>query len=135
MGSWEDQQAISDLIHRYSRAVNEGDDRSLRDFYTVGGSFAGVTGEFQIDTEFEAYVDSLRVMRSGAFPNLRQLAGIPVVDVDGDRAVAHTPVLLLATPTGGETKLMKSGVLKDDLVRTAAGWQFLRRQALVDGAA
>lgn len=134
MGSWEDQLAIADLIHRYSRAVNEGEDQSLRDFYTAGGSFAGVTGEFQIDTEFEAYVESLRAMRAGAFPNLRQLAATPVVDVDGDRAVAHTPVLLLATPTGGETQLKKSGVLKDDLVRTEAGWRFLRREALVDGA-
>ncbi|MEQ8860363.1 MAG: nuclear transport factor 2 family protein [Pseudomonadales bacterium] len=133
MGTWDDQLAIADLIHRYSRAVNDGDDQSLREFYTEGGVFAGLTGEFQIDTQFDAYVESLSSMRAGAFPNLRQLATTPVVDVDGDRAVAHTPVLLLATPPGGETKLVKSGVLRDELVRTEAGWRFKRREARVDG--
>ena len=135
MSERDSRLAIADLIHRYSMAVSEGDDQSLRGFYAEGGTFAGLTGEFRIDTDFDAYVESLRSMRSGAFPNLRQLATTPVVDVNGDDAVAYTPVLLLATPPGGETRLVKSGVLKDRLVKTAAGWRFTRREALVDGAA
>jgi len=128
-----DRNAIVELINRYSLAVNHGRDQELKDFYAPGAVFDGLA-IFRIDDEFDRYVAYLKSLREGLFPNLRQFLGTSIVSVDGDTAEAFTDVMLLATPHGESTRLMKSGELHDQLIRTVPGWKFVRRTGLIDGA-
>jgi len=61
------------------------------------------------------------------------------VEVDGDRAVQDTTVLVLqrpkpdAAPEERISTLFRTGRYHDELLRTDEGWRFVRRSASLDG--
>jgi hypothetical protein len=56
-----------------------------------------------------------------------------IIEVDGDRATAHSIIRECGKYAGRQTCLEVLGLYDDELVRTADGWRFARRVFTVRG--
>jgi hypothetical protein len=124
-----DHVEITQLIHRYGRAIDTRDFAALRQIFTPDAQIAyNVVGGTAL--ELPAMLEFLR----GALPmfKLTQHAmGSPVIDLAGDAArattylsAAHVQVKL----DGEEVYILQHGTYYDRLVRTPQGWRIARRR-------
>lgn len=122
----EDRQAIADLLVRYARAVDDGDDERLASCFTddAEATFAGIDAGIG----GKAIAAFLRAaMGPGARPaSTHNLANITVT-VRGDEADASSNAVVYGV-RGEPPQMRVRGVCYDDLVvRTADGWRIRRR--------
>jgi len=127
-----DREQILELIAHYAELVNDGRDGELHACFAPGAVFDGL-GTFDIDSEFDRYLAFLAELRSTSMPGMRQFLGASSIEVNGDCATARTQVMLLATPQGEHSRIVRAGQMEDRLVRHGGSWRFLRRTARVDG--
>lgn len=128
-GSTEDRVAIADLIARYAHVVDSGDFAALDALFAPDArvdftAFGGPSGSLDDIKKF--LHDSL-----GIFRRTQHLMGLPLIDVDGDRATSRTSCTnpMVIDDPDGTTKVWLIGLWYDDeLMRTADGWRFTSRR-------
>jgi uncharacterized protein (TIGR02246 family) len=121
----EDRQAIADLLVRYARAVDDGDDAALAACFTddAEASFAGIDAGIG----GAAITSFLRSTMGGGRPaSTHNIANI-TVSLRGDEADAVSNAVVFGV-RGEPPEMRARGVQYDDLVvRTSDGWRIRRR--------
>lgn len=118
-----DEMAIRDVVARFTDAVNRNDPAALAALFTDDGEWLVPGMETTVGPAAAAeQIGGLRTM----FPNLVQLLHSGHVVIDGDAATGVW-YLTESAGTADGTALAFTGVYRDDLVRTDAGWRFSRR--------
>ena len=128
MSDVEDRLAIHDLLARYADAVDSRRFDRLDDVFTPDAridftAFGGPAGGLEETKHFLAH--SLPMFR-----RTQHLLGLPVVDLDGDRASARTPCHnpMVMDNADGTTSVWLIGLWYDDeFVRTPEGWRISSR--------
>jgi uncharacterized protein (TIGR02246 family) len=119
-----DELAIRDTVARFTDAVNRSDPPALGELFTDDGEWL-VPG---MPTTVGSAAASERILGlRTAFANLIQLLHSGHVDIDGDRATARWYLSETASAADG-TSFAFTGTYQDELVRTADGWRFTRRE-------
>ena len=122
----EDRQEIADLLVRYARAVDDGDDEQLTSCFTddADATFAGVAAGVG-GRAITAFLRS--TMGAATRPaSTHNIANITVT-VRGDEAEATSNAVVYGV-RGDPPELRARGVRYDDLlVRTPHGWRIRRR--------
>jgi hypothetical protein len=113
----DDEQEITKLLARYCNHLDLGDHEEWVQLFTEDGEFLVYGRSF-------AGHDGLRRMASSAPPGLH-LAGTPIVEVDGDQAVAEQSFLFVDQVTR-ETRI---GYYDDVLRRERGRWLLRSRRS------
>jgi uncharacterized protein (TIGR02246 family) len=128
-----DRIKIRELTARYNHCFDDGDAEGFAATFTEDGVME-VTGGFTVSGRA-----ALEQMCLNTPYGIVHVTVDPVVEVDGDRAVQETTVLVLqrpkpdAAPEERTSSLFRTGRYRDELVRTDGGWRFARRNATLDG--
>jgi ketosteroid isomerase-like protein len=124
-----DRIAISELTARYNRAADGTDASALTAVFTADATVVmrgNASGDRSYTgSEFEQLVA----------PNPKQRVHMTtdaVIEIDGDRATQVCTLLLCTRSRRRKTAALFTGVYRDELLRTSAGWRFQRREADMD---
>jgi hypothetical protein len=121
-----DVHAIEQVLYRYAVAVDTYDLDAFDEVFTPDAQLdTSVTGTLT-PAEYRARCEQV-------LPGLdatHHLLASPLVEVDGDRATAHTYYQAQHARNGcpGGSLLMIGGWIDDELVRTPGGWRIARRR-------
>jgi ketosteroid isomerase-like protein len=119
-----DHDAIANQLARYARGVDERDfatvaalftDDAVIDYAVAGGAKLGAA-------DVAAWLGRSLAM----FRMTQHHLGLPVIDVDGDTARTHVPVIathVQARRDGTETSAVLYGTYAHEWRRTSAGWR------------
>ncbi len=127
-----DRAQIRELTARYNRCFDDGDPDGFAATFTEDGVMA-VENTFST-TGRAALAEMVRHTPYG----VKHVTVDATVEVDGDRAVQDVTLLVLSrpgpdtAPDARRSKLTNTGRYHDELVRTADGWRFARRTAVLD---
>lgn len=120
-----DEQDVRDLGHRFADACNRGDVDAFRALWADDGRWI-IDDPVGVDVGgADAVAATLAAMRP-AWEFFVQLPLAPVVRVDGDRATSRWTVSEHARGVDGG-HYANHARYDDELVRTRAGWRYLRR--------
>ena len=127
-----DRTRIRELTARYNRCFDDGDPDGFAALFTEDGVMA-VEGTFSVSGR-DALAEMVRHTPYGVV----HVTVDATVEVDGDRAVQDVTLLVLSrpgpdAPAGTTSKLASTGRYHDELRRTADGWRFSKRTAILDG--
>jgi uncharacterized protein (TIGR02246 family) len=128
-----DRTRIRELTARYNRCFDDGDPDGFAATFTEDGVME-VEGTFSV-TGRHGLAEMVRHTPYGVV----HVTVDATVEVDGDRAVQDVKLLVLSRPgpdagAGATSRLTNTGRYHDELVRTADGWRFTRRVAVLDVA-
>ena len=110
----EDRDSILQLLYTYNHAIDGGDADRWADTFTADGALNAAGRLF-------AGRDQLMLFASGVH-GMRHVVTNPVIEVDGNSASVEAYVLVFR---GASVSVI--GTYADELVRTPAGWRFVRR--------
>jgi len=119
-----DELAIRDLAARFTDAVNRNDPEALGALFTEDGEWV-VPGMETTHGPAEA-ATRIGQLRS-TFVQLLQLLYSGHVDLADDGRTATATWYLAENASDGENAFAFTGVYRDELRRTEAGWRFARR--------
>jgi uncharacterized protein (TIGR02246 family) len=128
-----DRAQIRELTARYNRCFDDGDPEGFADLFTEDGEMVVAGGPTV--TGRAALVEMCRHTPFGVVHTTVDAT----VEVIGDRATQVVTLLVLARPgpdaprAQRHSTLQRTGRYTDELVRTAQGWRFVRRTAVLDG--
>jgi hypothetical protein len=123
----EDRLAIRELYARYNHAIDLGDPKGWADTFTEDGVFsAPTTGTFEGAQALQQFAERAQGMKARHWTNNLVLEG------DAGRAKGCCYLLLLGVGQR-PTSVLASGLYRDELVRTSAGWRFQSRSVELDG--
>lgn len=118
-----DRAEITDLLVRYSRAVDTRNWDALDEIFTPDAvvDYSGMGGISGTVTEIKKYLAETMPI----FSVTQHMLGLPALDISGDRARAVTPCHNpMVMGTGPEARVMVCALwYHEDLVRTAGGWR------------
>jgi uncharacterized protein (TIGR02246 family) len=114
--SSEDKDEIRELYARYCLYFDQGAAIEWAACYTDDGEFIGAGQHLKGRRAMEQFLAGL------ATSTRHRFTANHVIDLDGDRAVCHSSVLLL---DGGE--IASSGRTVDELERVDGAWKIARR--------
>ena len=123
-----DQLEIRELTARYNRAFDDGDADAYAATFVPDGSMEA-TGIPRAEGH-----DALKGLVRQTPYGIVHITTDPIIEIDGDRAVQHCTLIVAnrhedrSPVTFGTT-----GRYDDELVRTADGWRFTSRVAVLDG--
>ena len=112
----EDKDEIRELYARYCLYFDRGAAAEWAACYTDDGEFIGAGQHLKGRRAMEEYLAGLTV---GA---MHRFTANHVIDLDGDHAVCHSSVLLLA-----DGEIASSGRTVDELERVDGAWKIARR--------
>ena len=119
-----DEMAIQQVINRYTDGCNRQDWPQVMATFTEDGVWeAGgppLTGHATIQAAMAGFLAGMDYFT--------QQASAPVITVTGDTATARTTIRECGKFADRDEALEVLGYYADELVRTAAGWRFARRQ-------
>lgn len=125
--SADDLLAIQQLYARYNHAIDFGDAEAWAECFTPDGVFASSARRETVGREaLRAFAEAFSRQMKG-----RHWTNNLVVEGDGDEASGRCYLALYVLGEGG-ARLMTTGVYHDELVRTAQGWRFRRRDVTLD---
>jgi uncharacterized protein (TIGR02246 family) len=128
-----DRARIRELTARYNRCFDDGDVEGFAATFTEDGVME-VAGGFTVSGRA-----GLEEMCRSTPYGIVHVTADATVEVDGDRAVQDTTILVLqrpkpdAAPEERVSSLSRTGRYHDELVRTEGGWRFARRTVTLDG--
>ena len=125
--SADDRLAILELDARYCHAADGGDIDALLDLFTEDGGIERGGALVRGREGFAALAGQL----AARYRMLRHWTANHVTDGDGD-AAAHRCYWLTIHLVDGRLAILGTGTYEDELVKTAAGWQFRRRRIQAD---
>ena len=126
MSTTDDIVAIQQLLARLNTAVDSGNGEAYAAGFTEDGE--AVNGA-RVTKGREALAALAATVASNV-PGMRHWVNNHAIDVDGDRATAT--VYVTAIVGGAETKVLTTGRYREELVRTADGWRYSRREFVAD---
>jgi uncharacterized protein (TIGR02246 family) len=118
-----DYLAIRDLCARYNRYADAGDGEGWASVFTEDGVFEMVG------------VGSIRgrqalAAQCAAYPLVVHTTTDPLVEVNGDEAQQSSRMIAhRRAADGSAVVLLSTGMVYDDLVRTADGWRIKKRRS------
>lgn len=120
-----DKLAITELLYRYAELIDAGE------FDGVGellgrGSFMGVAGAAPIAKLFAS--TTRRFPDHGDTPRTRHLVLNPIVDVDGDSAIARSTFCVIQQTDVVALQPIVVGRYFDTFARDESGWHFTERK-------
>ncbi|MBW8755245.1 MAG: nuclear transport factor 2 family protein [Sphingomonadales bacterium] len=119
-----DLEAIQQLIHRYTDGCNRQDWPQVMATFAEDGVWEAmgtpIRGHAAIQGAMSGFLTQMAYFV--------QSASAPVIAVDGDKATARTTIRECGKFADRDEALEVLGWYADELVRTASGWQFARRQ-------
>ncbi|GBD24295.1 hypothetical protein HRbin29_01973 [bacterium HR29] len=125
--SAEDMLAIQQLYARYNHAIDFGDADAWAGCFTPDGVFASsARGETVGREALRAFAEAFSRQMKG-----RHWTNNLVIEGDGSEARGSCYLALYVLGDGGP-RIMATGVYRDQLVRTAEGWRFRRRDVTLD---
>jgi uncharacterized protein (TIGR02246 family) len=128
-----DRTRIRELTARYNRCFDDGDISGFAATFTEDGIME-VEGGFRVQGRSE-----LEKMCERTPYGVVHVTVDPTVEVDGDRAVQVSTILVVqrpkpdAGPSERTSSLSRTGRYRDELVRTPQGWRFAKRTVTLDG--
>jgi uncharacterized protein (TIGR02246 family) len=118
-----DQEAIQQLINRYTDGCNRQDWPQVMATFTEDGIWEvqgnAIQGHGHIQAAMAGFLTAMAYFT--------QSASASVIAVEGDRATARTTIRECGKFADRDEALEVLGFYADVIVRTAAGWQFARR--------
>ena len=124
-----DEHAIQQLIHRYTDGCNRQDWPQVMATFAEDGIWeAGghsVQGHAAIQPAMAGFLTQMAYFI--------QSASASVIAVEGDRASVRTTIRECGKFADRDEAVEVLGYYADEIVRTAAGWQFARRKFSVFG--
>jgi hypothetical protein len=135
----EDRLAIYNLIASHPPSADTGADYYTRAVYADDGVFDRGPHTGGAGREAVAAVVKTPAHQAAINGGLAHFAGLPYIDLDGDRAVVTSYLqILMPDPNGAAVELSNHGTSKGfrihrvaanrwELARTAAGWKIKRR--------
>ena len=130
MDDTDDIVEIAQLIQKWGLYRDQGRWDDLKATFTPDGTifvtwFLGWFADF---------VEASKKMHVPKSPRVKHLIGLPVVDVQGHRAVAETNVQILGrfSAAGTDVDYTSYARFVDRLVRTKAGWRIHARVAIYE---
>jgi uncharacterized protein (TIGR02246 family) len=117
--------AIRQLSARYNRYADAADGEAFASLFTPDGVF---------EIRGNQYVGRREIAEVCArTTGVVHITTDPLIDIDGDRARQTSRVIAVrAAPDKSEVYFVSTGMYTDELVRTAAGWRFVRRRGELD---
>ena len=136
----EDRAAITDLIHRYSYTWDGRDAAGWVGLFTddavIQASFVGKQAwSYGSNTERRTFIDGFyEAMAKQGLVTTRHVQAGTVLTPQSDGSVTGETMFVVAFQFRGEKvpRFTNTGVYRDRLVRTPAGWKFARRDIDVD---
>jgi hypothetical protein len=135
----EDRLAIYNLIASHPPSADTGADSFVRAIYVEDGSIDLGGGKGAAGNEAVAAIVTTPAHQAAIAGGLAHFAGLPRIDLDGDRAVV-TSYLQILTPdpnappvevpghgTSKGFRIHRVGANRWELMRTPAGWKIKRR--------
>ena len=135
----EDRLEILNLIASHPPSADTGADHYVRMIYTEDGAMDLGGGKGAAGNEAIAAIVTTPAHQAAIAGGLAHFAGLPRIEIDGDRAVV-TSYLQILTPdpnarpvevpghgTSNGFRIHRVGANRWELVRTAAGWRIKRR--------
>jgi SnoaL-like domain len=128
-GQDDHQEADGEVTKAWSKVFTE----DARLDYSQAGPPFGVCSYRELASIMRGAAGRAGVM-SGSFHCWQHMLGLPLVEIDGDRATARTD--LLATHVGRthvrtSWHLFDAAIFHDQLIRTSAGWRIQARRLVV----
>ena len=135
----EDRLAIYNLIASHPPSADTGADYYTRAVYAEDGAFDRGPHVGGAGREAVAAVVKTPAHQAAIAGGLAHFAGLPYIELDGDRAAVTSYLqILMPDPNGAPVELSNHGTSKGfrihrvaanrwELVRTAAGWKIKRR--------
>lgn len=125
-----DLQAITDLLHRYARALDDKDWSLLATCFTADA--VALYGAALGRQEGFAAIEKVCRTALGHLDSSQHMISNPEIRIDGDTATARCSVHAQHTKAGtpGGDNMTIGGTYRDELVRTADGWRIRRRELL-----
>jgi ketosteroid isomerase-like protein len=135
LAALEDKEAIRDLIARYGPLADAGDCAGAAALWTEDGVYeVGGFGDYRGRAAIQALLEG-EAHQSLIADGSAHLLGPPVIDLDGDRAVARNHSVVFRRD-GDHWIAHRASANVWRLLRTAEGWRVARRiNRLLDGAA
>ena len=128
-----DRARIRELTARYNRCFDDGDADGYAATFTEDGVMEVAGGP---STKGRA---ALAEMVRRTPYGIVHVTVDATVEIDGDRAIQDVTLLVVNRPPHDAprderlSKVQRSGRYHDELVRTADGWRFEHRTAILDG--
>jgi hypothetical protein len=134
----EDERAILDTLHRYTRAVDYGDDAAWEELFTGDGIFlcldrAGAQ-VLRIQGR-EALVKYYRGFRANETKLSKHYVVAPVITIDGETAAVESYSFRLSESGDpcDSPFLLLMGLNRDDMVKDGQGrWRFRQRVTVTE---
>lgn len=131
------ERACERLVHRYSRALDQGDMQAAADCFALGGCFARPMAPDQLIEGREAIRASLLARPRGLLTrHLSTNVMIDVENADHARGLSYL-TMVSTTPEAGAAGPHESrgpvwfGEMHDRFVREAGEWKFLERRGSI----
>jgi hypothetical protein len=123
-----DYEAIQSLLARYTDAINRRDFEVLPLLFATDGAWhvdAGAGRVFHF--EGPEVVPGIRgLVEHNSF--LAQIASLPVIEIDGDRARSRSMLQEVLEPAGQEIRFVNFGFYEDDMRKVNGQWVFQTRR-------
>jgi hypothetical protein len=126
--SVEDKLAIIELSNSQMRSLDNHDVDAWIDAWIPEGKFIATYGTFSGHDAIREFINGH--VAAGKEDGVRHLMTNYVVDGDGDTATITCAVTKLQVEK--PPFIIASGIYKDTVVRTSAGWKFVSRQLDID---
>jgi uncharacterized protein (TIGR02246 family) len=124
----DDLDAIRRTIALYCQLCDDGRFEEWGDLYTEDARFCVLGKVYEGREEIRGFIE--RAQPAGA--RGKHVAANPVIDVEGDEAVARTDYVFLSR-NGGSLALTSAGRYHDRLVRRGGRWLFSERRIVFLG--
>ena len=121
-----DKLAITELLYRYAELIDGGDFDGLGELLGRG-NFCGVAGAGPIAALFDK--TTKRFPEHGNTPRTRHLVLNPIVELDGDTALARSTFCVVQQTDTVTLQPIVVGRYADAFARDEDGWYFTERNA------
>lgn len=128
----EDVEQIWRLFMSYRRHLDQRDFAAYAALFVEDGEWLGGLGRARGPAEIEALLRATLEIYPDDSTRTHHLVDNPTIEIDGDRATAESTWCFVVRDNDDRPQLWLLGHYSDVLVRTAAGWRFLRREAHLD---
>ena len=129
----EDRAEIERLFFDYRRFLDARDLHSYSKLFCEDGEWTGRTGSAVGPEAIQAMLEA-NLSPNPPAPDATSwhIVSNPTIDLDGDRATAHTTWALIRRADGDVPQVALLGHYDDVLARENGRWRFKRRQAHID---
>jgi uncharacterized protein (TIGR02246 family) len=133
MTELEDRLAISDLLVRYTTALDAGDVETVVDCFTADAALESpVIGSITGADPIRAFAGRFAAQRAGGTQFRHMITNIAAVIEPGGARARATAYLLVLITASGKSRQLPPGRYECEAVKEAGAWRFSRRVVFHD---